>query len=212
MALPYLQSYNEAKKQKAYVLYLEGGTQRKIAAKLKIPARTIAHWSKADDWEGERKARKFAGDAPNVAAVAAEASRPLQGAATGPVPNESRAVRMERMLDRQQRMAGRLVEALETDIAQTFAAAETVGKSPTRAQIAQLTTLSNNLLALERKAWCVPDKIETKDTTPEKVDPVRNLTDEQLESKERELNRQLAEAEGREGPHRAGEAPAQSVN
>lgn len=206
MSLPLLQSYNDPKKQKAYLRYMEGGTQRTIAAKLKIPARTIAHWSKADGWEEERKARKLAGESPNVAAVAAE---PLQEASTAATnaespgepqgaTGESRTVRMERMLERQQRMAGRLVVALERDIDQTFAAAEAVGKTPTRAQIAQLTSLSNNLLALERKAWQVPDKIETKDTTPQRPDPVRELTDEQLERELEAARRERAAAMARE--------------
>lgn len=208
MSLPLLQSYNDAKKQKAYLRYMEGKSQREVAAKLKIPARTVAHWSKADGWEEERKARKIAGESPNVAAVAAETTPPLQDAATTPpaeASTETRPQRMERMLARQQMMAGRLVGALAIDIEQTFAAAEAAGKNPTRAQIAQLTSLSNNLLALERKAWGVPDKIETKDTTPHKPDPVRELTDEQLE-RELEATRRARAAAA------AGEAASGSVN
>lgn len=211
MSLPYLNSYNDPKKQKAYLRYMEGKSQREIAEKLKIPARTVAHWSKADSWEEERKSRKIAGETPNVAAVAAEVSAPLQGAATEPSkpqaddPSESRLTRMERMLARQQRMAGLLVGALEIDIQQTFAAAEAAGKTPTRAQIAQLTTLSNNLLTMERKAWCVPDKIQTEDTTPRPEDKVRKLTDE-------ELDRRIAEAAGGTAAPARGEGSKESVN
>jgi hypothetical protein len=65
---------------------------------------------------------------------------------------------------------------------------------------------------MERKAWCVPDKIETKDTTPTKPDPVREMTDEQLNRRERELAEQLAAAQGRETPDRRRKAPTGRVN
>lgn len=195
MSLPYLQSYNDPKIEKAYRLYLDGGTQRKILGKVKgLSQRTLARYCKNDGWEAERKARSVTEEAPNVAAVAAEVAAP----AAKPAETESRTVRMERMLERQQRIAGRLLSALERDIEQTFAAAEAAGKNPTRAQIAQLTSLSNNLLSMERKAWGVPDKIETKDTTPQKPDPVREMTDEQLERELEAARRERAAAAERE--------------
>lgn len=209
--LPYLQSYIEPKHQKAYERYLRGDSQRKIAAALKIPPRTIAHWSKTDGWEAERKARAVAAsEAPNVAAVAAAVE------STGGKPAAdvklSRTAGMEKVLERQQRIAGMLVGAYELDVEKTLSDAEASSKPLSRSQIAQLTVLGNNILAMERKAWCVPDKIETKDTTPQPVDPIRTLTDEQLDRRERELEQQLAAAEGRTAPDRAGEVAPGSVN
>src|SRR5205085_10706199 len=107
-----------------------GKSQREIAAKLKIPARTVAHWSKTDGWEDERRARKIAGETENVAAIAAEVS-PAAANSTSTAannsgdaihipdvlpPEESRSVGMDRVLKRQQRITGRLVEAFERDL------------------------------------------------------------------------------------------------
>src|SRR4051812_27001708 len=88
MALPYLQSYNDPKIEKAYQRFLKGETQRAIAKALKIPPRTIARYCKKDGWLAERQARNVAADAPNVAAVAAEATAP---AANATAEHESRA-------------------------------------------------------------------------------------------------------------------------
>lgn len=207
--LPLLQSYAEPRKQKAYERYMHGDSQRTIAAALKITARTVANWSSADGWEAERQARRIGtDDAPNVSAAAAATN-----GGRDPIVRESRAVGVESVLERQQRITSRLVGAFEEDVEQAFAAAEAAGKTTiTRAQIAQLTVLGSNVLALERKAWCVPDKIETKDTTPQPVDPVRGLTDEQLDRRERELDEQLAAAAGRAGEDQGGETPSSRVN
>jgi hypothetical protein len=168
--LPLLQSYADPKKQKAYERYiLNGDSQRTIASSLKITSRTVANWSSADGWEAERQARRISAEVgPNVSAAAAAARNDSDAA-----PRESRAVGMDKMLERQQRIAGLLVGAFEEDVENAFDQAEKAGKTGlTRAQLAQLTMLGNNVLALERKAWCVPDKIETKDTTPTPADPV----------------------------------------
>jgi hypothetical protein len=219
VALPYLQSYNDPKIEKAYRLYLGGASQRKILGKVKdLSQRTLARYCKNDGWEAERKARAVTEEAPNVAAVAAGNSKVAAAAANPaaatPVTHpttETRAVGMDRVLGRQQRIVGRLVEAFERDVERTLTAA-TADKPLSRSQIAQLTQLGNNLLAMERKAWCVPDKIETKDTTPPPADPLRNMTDDQLDRRERELEQQLAAAEGRTTPDRAGKAAQESVN
>ncbi len=218
MPLPYLQSYNDPRIQKAYVRYLDGQSQRKIAAALKIPQRTLARYCKNDGWEAERQSRSVTEEAPTVAAVAAGNAEVATGAAkpqskaSGEAPTESRATRMESMLARQQRIVGKLVSAYEKDVEKTLSDAEASGKQLQRAQIAQLALLGNNLMAMERKAWCVPDKIETKDTTPTPVDPIRSQTDDQLERRKRDLEQQLAAADGRAGSDSAGTTPAQSVN
>jgi hypothetical protein len=208
--LPLLQSYADPKKQKAYERYiLDGDSQRTIASALKITSRTVANWSSADGWEAERQARRVGAEVgPNVSAAAAAARNDSEAP-----PRESRAVGMDKMLERQQRIAGLLVGAFEEDVENAFDQAEKAGKTGlTRAQLAQLTMLGNNVLALERKAWCVPDKIETKDTTPTPADPVRNLTDEELDRRERELDDLIAAAEGREIADQGGEAPPSGVN
>lgn len=214
MALPLQHSYNDPKRQKAYERYvLKGQSQRKIAVDLKIPPRTVAYWSKEDGWEGERRARKIAAESPEVAAVAASDESLLQPEPTGAaLPPESRAVGMERMLQKQQRLTGKLVAAFERDVDKTLADAEASGQGLRRTQIAQLTQLGNSLLAMQRKAWCVPDKIETTDTTPPTPDPLRNMTDEQIKQRDRELAEQLAAAEGRANPARTGAAAPESVN
>lgn len=217
MALPFLQSYADSKIDKAYRRYMAGESQRKILGKVKgLSQRTLARYCKNDGWEGERQARALAEESPNVAAVAAEASPVAADAAKSETPAakepESRPAGMERILARQQRITGRIVEAFERDVDKTLADADAAAKPLSRSQIAQLTTLGNNLMAMERKAWCVPDKIETKDTTPAPVDPVRNMTDEQLERRDRELADQLAAAAGRTTQDRAGEAAPESVH
>jgi hypothetical protein len=208
--LPYLNSYNDPKIEKAYRRYLDGGTQRKIAKALKLPPRTLARYCKNDGWTAERKARTVTDEAPNVAAVAAEAgkvaapaAKPEPAAANTKPVAETRTVGMERVLARQQRITDRLVQAYERDVDKTMADAET--KPLSRSQIAQLAYLGNNLMAMERKAWCVPDKIETKDTTPTPEDRVRKLPDDDLE-------RQLAESERAAAAATQRAAPAQSIN
>lgn len=204
--LPYQQAYNDPKKEKAYHRYLDGETQRRIATALKISPRTLANWSKQDGWEAERKARKIAASSEAVAAAAAAgAAEPETTAPTEDSRTETRLVGMERILGRQQRVTGRLVEAFEKDVERLFAQADTTGKPITRSAIAQAAMLGNTLLAMERKAWCVPDKIETKDTTPTPEDKVRKLTDD-------DLDRQLADAERAEAAAAARKAPAPSVN
>jgi hypothetical protein len=205
--LPYIQSYTDAKKEKAYRRYMDGQAQRKVAASLKISPRTLASWSKADGWEAERKARKIAAETPEVAAAAAGGAVEQHFAATPPAdaPPETRAAGMERMLGQQQRLAGILMTALRKDIEGTVEAAAAAGKTLSRSQISQLTTLSNNLCTLERKAWCVPDKLETKDTTPTPEDRLRKLTDD-------DLDRELAEAERAATSSAQREAPQESVH
>jgi uncharacterized protein YjcR len=92
MALPYLQSYNDPKIEKAYQRFLKGETQRAIAKALKIPPRTIARYCKKDGWLAERQARHVAAESPNVAAVAADATAP---AANATAEHESRAASSE---------------------------------------------------------------------------------------------------------------------
>jgi hypothetical protein len=212
MPLPFLQSYNDPKIEKAYRRYLAGESQRQILGKVKgLSQRTLARYCKNDGWEAERQARAVTEEAPNVAAVAAGDPNVTAAAATldQAAPTESRATRMDSMLSRQQRIVGRLVEAYEKDVEKTLADEAKVS----RTQIYQLTTLGNNLMSMERKAWCVPDKIETKDTTPTPVDPIRNLKDDELTKKLEAAREQRVAAERRAGTqtHRGG-APAQSVN
>jgi hypothetical protein len=206
--LPYLQSYNDPKIEKAYRRYLIGGkknSQRAVAKALKLPLRSLSRYCKNDGWEAERKARAVSDEAPNVAAVAAAATEVAAPAAKPSVDSESRPAGMERILGRQQRLTGLLVSALERDIERTLTEADESHRPLSRAQIAQLTTLSNNLLAMERKAWCVPDKIETKDMTPTAEDRVRKLKDD-------ELDRALAAAEGAAIAATSREAPKESVH
>jgi hypothetical protein len=215
VALPFLQSYNDPKIQKAYQRYMAGGTQRQIIKALKIPQRTLARYCRNDGWEAERKARGVVDEAPTVAAVAAGAAAPAakdESPAAKPAEPETRPVGMERILARQQRVTGLLVGAYEKDVEKTIADAEANGKPLQRSQIAQLTTLGNNLMSMERKAWCVPDKIQTEDTTPKPVDPIRNLTDDELDRRDRELAKQLEASEGRAGADRAGETAPESVH
>jgi hypothetical protein len=211
--LPYLQAYNDPRIEKAYRRYLAGGSQRVVAAALKIPQRTLARYCKNDGWETERKARGVTEEAPTVAAVAAEAS-PAAAKVAAPAANpESRVVGMERILGRQQRITGRLIDAYERDVEKTLADASAPGKSLSRSQIAQLSILGNNLMAMERKAWCVPDKIETKDTTPTAADRNRNLKDDELQRRIEENRVARVEAERRRGAAAAGRgSPAASVN
>jgi hypothetical protein len=204
MSLPLLQSYNDAKKQKAYIRYMEGGSQREISSKLKISRRTLASWSSRDRWEEEREARKIAASTEAIAAATAAGAAPDAppsaplGATAGAAPqSETRLQGMERILARQQRIVGKLVDAYERDLNKTLTDADSAGKL-SRSQVAQLVTLGSNLLTMERKAWCVPDKIETKDTTPHKPDPVRELTDEQLERELEEARRERTAAAARE--------------
>jgi hypothetical protein len=208
VTLPYLQSYNDPKIDKAYKRYLIGGrknSQRALAKELKLPPRTLARYCKNDGWEAERKARTVTEEAPTVAAVAA-ASEDVAAPAAKPEPQqESRLVGMERILARQQRVTGLLVDAYEVDVEKALSDARTAGRTLQRTQIAQLAMLGNNLMAMERKAWCVPDKIETKDTTPTPADRVRGLSDDDLE-------RQLAAAEGAAAAAASREAPKESVN
>lgn len=192
--LPYLQSYTNPKKDKAYRRYMDGESQRKISKALKIPGSTLALWSKKDGWEDERKSRKISESAEAVSAAAA-AGAGADGAASGAAAQpEDRRTGMQRMLARQQRLTGRLVEAYEQDVDKTLADAKVTGRL-TRSQIAQLTMLGNNLMAMERKAWCVPDKIETtgKNGGPIEVRDISALTDEELDA---ELARMEAEAAG----------------
>jgi len=203
--LPYLQSYNDPKIQKAYERSLAGESLRHIAKALRISLRTLARRSKEDGWIEERKARTLATESPNVATAATAVQTGVATADESPVESETRVVGMERMLRSQQRIAGMLRSAYQRDLESTLSAAETAGKPPTRAQIAQLVILGNNVLAMERKAWCVPDKIETKDTTPTPADRARSLTDEQLE-------RELADAQRAEVAAASRETPAPSVN
>jgi hypothetical protein len=85
-----------------------------------------------------------------------------------------RAAAMERMLARQQRITSLLVGAYEKDVLKTLADAEASDRPLSRSQLAQLDKIGNSVLAMERKAWCVPDKIETKDTTPTLSERIRN--------------------------------------
>lgn len=220
MALPFLQSYNDPKKQKAYLRYMEGKSQRQICAALKLSRRTFNSWSKKDEWEEERKARKIAASSEAIVSATAQPDAPpapplAPGGAidSNPARPETRLQGMERMLARQQRLTGKLLDAYERDVDKTLADAETTGKTLSRSQVAQLTTLGNNLMAMERKAWCVPDKIETRDTTPQKADPIREMTDDQLERElAAERDRDAAAAERARAAAAAREAPKESVN
>lgn len=210
MALPFLQSYNDPKKEKAYRRYMAGETQRAICKALKVPKSTLALWSKRDGWEEERQARKIAAEA-EPKAEAPQNVGPVGPSAEPVVQVESRMAGMERMLARQQRIVGRLLTAYEQDVERTMTEAEKTGKPVTRSQIHQLTTLGNNLLTMERKAWCVPDKIETKDTTPPAEDKVRKLKDEELRQRlesaraaRLEAERRTGTAAARGGPETAG--------
>ena len=230
MGLPYLQSYNEPKLQKAYERSLAGESLRRIAKGVRFPLKTLARSCREDGWMAERKARAVAAESSPAtvatevasavatavattssesAASAADASSPEDGTVdhTGAPAgeSESRVAGMTRMLARQQRIVSRLITAYERDVERTFADADATGRLPTRSQVAQLVSLGKNLLTMERKAWCVPDKIETKDTTLTPDERVRKLKDDELE-------RELAAAEGAAVAAVAREASAQSVN
>lgn len=216
MPLPYLQSYNDPKIEKAYRLYLDGASQRKILSKVKgLAQRTLARYCKNDGWEAERQARAAAAESPNVAAATAAACPETKPAATAPaseVPG-TRAAGVERMLGQLQHMAGCLTGALQREIEDSLAAAAAAGRNLSRPQIVQLMKLLELAVSLQKKAWCVPDKIETKDTTPQKPDPIREMTDDQLE---RELAAaRAADAAARErerASDSAGKAPQESIN
>jgi DNA invertase Pin-like site-specific DNA recombinase len=215
--LQYLLSYEDRKIEKAYHRYLEGQSQKKIAKALKIPERTLARRCKEGEWEAERKIRQAAGDEPEVvAAVAADQSRatateaaPLPEAPPKPGPDADATEPEQRSIDsmllRQQRFTDRLFDCV--DRASEELLRDLSGK-PARvalAQASQLSTLGGRLLEMQRKAYRVPDKIETKDTTPTVEGRVRKLKDD-------ELDRELAAVERAEAAAAAREAPAQSVN
>ncbi len=204
--LPYLQSYNDPKVDRAYRRFLAGESQRKLAKTLRIPLRTLNRIAVADGWRAEREARKVASQAGGVAtAVASVATESTTSSVADATKAESRTVGMDRMLRAQQGFCSRLVEALNQDASRTFEEAEKSGRPVTRSQIAQLASLGERLLTMQRKAWCVPDKIETKDTTPTPEDKVRKLSDD-------ELDRELAREEGIAAATATGEEPAPSVN
>jgi hypothetical protein len=109
---------------------------------------------------------------------------------------------MEAMLREWQGVVALLRRSFVQEVRSIFANTE---KPPTRNQIAQFTTLTANLAALDKKVWCVPDKIETKDTTPTPADKVRGMSDD-------DLDRQLAAAEGAASSAASREAPKESVH
>lgn len=219
MSLPLLQPYSDIKLQKAYELFLAGTSQEKAAKLAKVPLRTVQRRCSEDGWVGQRQA--FAATAPpQVPPVAAgdastppSSPQPAEQAVDVPKPFESRAAGMEAMLREWQEVVAVLRGTLVAEVKAAAAEVANVGKRMTRAQIGQYTTLVNNLATLDKKVWCVPDKIETKDTTPAPTDPIRNLTDDQLERElaaERERN--AAAAERARTAASAGEEPEASVN
>jgi hypothetical protein len=226
--LPYLLSYSDAKLDEAYRRYQNGESQRQIIKALGIAQRTLARRCKEDGWEEERRARRAAAETPALAeAVAAATAEPLPVVAAS-IPDmpddaaqphetageealpedaepEGRLRAMERMLAGQKRYADRLAKALDRAALEMLAS---VAGKPARAvitQINQLAVLGEKVLGMQRKAWCVPDKIETKDTTPTAADRVRVLSDEQLD-------RELEAAERAATAAVAREAASESVH
>ncbi|HMJ86534.1 MAG TPA: hypothetical protein VK504_25325 [Vicinamibacterales bacterium] len=191
--LPFLNTYNDPKVQRAYERYLSGESQRKILKSVKIAPRTLARRCKDDGWEAERQARR----------VAAEASQSLPSAAAGEsvapevidATDESRLTTIDRMLREWQVVTGHLRRWVVSEAHSLFTPAD--GKRPRLQQVMQLGVLTERLASLDKKVHCVPDKIETKDTTPKDVDRVRSLTDEQLEREREEAARALAASRSR---------------
>jgi hypothetical protein len=187
MALPYLLAYADPKIQQAYELYLGGMAQRDAATKTGCPYRTLARHCSQDGWEAERKARGIAKDTPHVAALAAAepSSAATMAALAATVEDEpvdehygGMPASMVRILRRQQRLTGMLLQAVEAEVEREFSLAKTAGKPVRFGQIMRLSMLTNLVTAMERKAHCVPDKLEVKDTsTPAQkhIDTVRQL-------------------------------------
>lgn len=213
MSLPYLHAYNDIKLQKAYELYLGGMSQAAAAKASKVPPRTLQRRCSEDGWTAERQARRAvspptvppmaAGDrsAPPSATQTSDAATVSSGA---PVA-ESRLAGMEAMLREWQGTIALLRVSLTEEIRSVFVDAAANGKRPTRSQIAQYTALATNLAALDKKVWCVPDKIQTEDTTPTPEDRVRKLKDDELE-------RELAREQGTAAAAAARAQPAESVH
>lgn len=209
--LPYLLTYTDPKLEQAYQRYLAGESQRKLAKDLGISERTLARRSKEDGWEDERRTRRASAEgavADVVAAVAAEpvesaaivaaelaaapqeqaqpteqkAPRPLPyGADEAPLTADQRIRSMDAMLRRQQRFADRLARAMDTETERIVAEAERSGRTLRLSQISQLAVLGERVLSMQRRAYCVPDKFEIKDTTPaadKHIDTVRRLREE----------------------------------
>ena len=205
MDLPLLNSYADIKMQKAYERYVCGESQAKIVKALKVAPRTLARRCKVDGWEAERQARKAA----NLAAAAAVPTTPIlpnKAAPESPLPElETRSALMERMLREWQDTVALLRGWIGDEVRSVFRDAAAAGKRPAIQKVMQLANMTNSVATLDKKVHCVPDKIETKDTTPTPEDKARKLTDEQLD-------RQLAEAEGATASAAQREAPTQSVN
>lgn len=210
-----IHSYPDPKWQKCYERFLSGETQKDLAIALKIPERTLAWRCSRDHWNAERKARTAIDPAKEVAALAKviEEENGADVATDSDAPDEEAQARgQQRILQRQQRMTGMLVGAFEQELTETINTARLAGKKVLPAKLNQLRAMGDGLFAMERKAWQIPDKIETKDTTPTRGDRLRGLKDEDLERHESDVDRQLAEAEGRATPHQRGEAPEEGVN
>lgn len=202
MALPYLQSYGDPRVQKAYERSLGGEPLRSVAKALRIPLRTLARRCKDDGWIDERKARILATESEHLATTATAIDTAVAKSGEVIEPKEERTAGMDRVLRIQQQITGLLRTAYQRDLEKTLADAQASGKLPTRSQVAQLVTLGNNVLAMERKAWCVPEKMELKDTTPaaeKHVDNVRRLK-EQIE-RDRAITPSVAAEVGGVGEH-----------
>lgn len=159
MALPLLQSYTDAKMQKAYERYVAGESQRKIIKALKIAPRTLARRCKDDGWEAERQAHRAA------SAMAASESQPLpnEAAIKTPLPDceeiELRSVAMERMLREWQGIVAKLRGWVEAEVKVVFSEAAKSSKRPTVQKMMQLGNMANSFATLDKKVWCVPEKI-----------------------------------------------------
>ncbi len=212
MALPYLQSYTDLKLQKAYEIYVGGASQGKAAKVSRVSRRTLERRCAEDGWAAEKRTRKMAEGTkrvPPIGAGAAEtspaAAQVTENATQASSPHESRSVGMEAMLREWQGIVAVLRGEMAVEVAAEREKAIAAGKRMPRQQIAQLSALAGNLAALDKKVWCVPDKIETKDTTPTAEDRVRSLKDDDLERQLTAVERGAAAAAERE-------AAPQSVN
>lgn len=203
MSIPYLLSYDDPKIEKAYHRYLDGDSQRTVAKKLKVPLRTLQRYCKADGWEAERQARRDSALQKAMAASSDKVAADVCAAA-----NVTPLERMQVMLERQQRVASRVVAMICEAAESLIVEAETKPGTNARMKLsigAQVLTITTRALEMERKAYRVPDKMELENTTPTPADRVRTLKDDELE-------RELADAQRAEAAAAAREAKAPSVN
>lgn len=196
MKIPFKELYLlEPKWQECYERYVgvdgNGETQRSLAAALGFPLRTIAWRCSKDGWQADREARRAAIESGDFASLAVATEAAEDSGSVSEIVPES----VDDVLRRQQRVAQMLSVALEEDVERTIVTAVMSGKHLARGALLQLATVVNNIHALERKAHRLPDKIETKDTTPtadRHIDAIRRLKAEEEQRRAAVLKSQAA--------------------